>query len=273
MTKLRTFSKNKVSTYVSKPTDAIGYVDYSHEENQIWETLYQRQIQLVQARACEEFLQGLDILKMPSDKIPQIPEINKAMNKATGWGVKPVSALIKTEVFFKLLTAQLFPAATFIRRQEELDYLQEPDIFHEIFGHCPLLTEPNFAKFMQNYGTIAGQANSKQLAILSRLYWFTVEFGLIQTAKGPLSYGGGILSSIGETVYAVESPEPQRQPFDLLTAMRTPYRIDQFQTIYFVIESFEQLFEITHDNLLDRCDEAIRLGDFEPSFPIDDLID
>lgn len=272
MNNLRTYSKYKSSAYVALKPDAEGYINYSDTENHTWQFLYNRQIHLIQTHACMEFLMGIDELKLASDRVPQLAEVNQSLEHATGWGVTAVPALISLKEFFKLLANKKFPAATFIRRPEEIDYLQEPDIFHELFGHCPMLTNRHYADFTEHYGKMAMQATSEQQRLLARLYWFTVEFGLIQTARGPLPYGGGILSSNSETIYAVESNLPQRKPFDLMTVLRTPYRIDQLQTIYFVINSLEDLYQLLSLDLLSLCDMAQDLGDFPPSFPTDDLV-
>ncbi len=258
----------KQTNYVSKQPDNNGVVSYTDEENKVWHDLYDRQIDVIKGRACDEYIQGIDILQMSHDRIPQIPELNAAMNKATGWSVHPVAALIGFEEFFNLLANRHFPAATFIRTREDFDYIKEPDIFHEFFGHCPLLTEPVYADFMCEYGKIGVKANPKQRKLLARLYWFTVEFGLMHTDQGLRIYGGGILSSKNETIYALESDVPIRKPFDPMEALRTPYRIDIMQPIYFIIESYQQLYELAHDEtgLLGLVDEALALGEYDRSF-------
>ncbi len=257
----------KESKYTSRIPNKDGIVEYSSQEHEIWRELYQRQWTLIEGRACDEYLRGIDNLGLNASAIPQIPDINAAMEPLTGWHVEPVPALIGFDKFFKLLSERKFPAATFIRTKEDLEYLQEPDIFHEIFGHCPLLTDPFYADFVHEYGKMGLHASKEQRLMLARLYWFTVEFGLIQTPKGLRIYGGGILSSIGETTYALESDIPKRQPLDALEAFRTPYRIDIFQTIYFVINQFEELFNLSQLNLLDLIEQAHRLGMHAPSFP------
>ncbi len=258
------------SKYVAKKPNADGVIPYTDEENSVWHDLITRQMDTVEKRACDEFLRGLDILNMPIDHIPQPYEMNAALSKATGWTVSPVEALIHVDEFFTLLSKRQFPAATFIRRRDELDYLQEPDIFHEFFGHCPLLTDPICADFMQEYGTIALKANEKERELLARLYWFTIEFGLIKTNDGYKCYGGGILSSKEETIYAVESNIPERRPYaNGLDALRTRYRIDMLQTIYYAIESFEQLFNSTQNgNIHDLLENYQQLGDFPAHFPL-----
>lgn len=256
----------KKSTYVSKQPNHLGIVDYTDEENAIWHDLFQRQIVLLKDRACQEYLEGIDALGITASHIPQIPDVNARMRKLTGWEVAPVKALINFQTFFELMADKKFPAATFIRRREELDYLQEPDIFHEIFGHCPLLTLPVYADFMHQYGELGLRANKEDRAMLARLYWFTVEFGLIETAKGMRIYGGGILSSYGESQYALDSEIPKRVPLTPIEAFRTPYRIDIFQPLYFVIKEFSELFNLMQKDLLPQIAHARQLGMHAPLF-------
>ncbi len=255
------------SNYVAKLPDENGWIAYTEEENKTWQFLIHRQMEVVQNRACDAYLQGLKLLNMPSDRIPQCLEISAAMGDATGWSVEPVPALIPENEFFALLAARKFPAASFIRRRDEIDYLKEPDIFHEYFGHCPMLTDSRCADFMQCYGEIALKANSLDRSYLARLYWFTVEFGLIQTKDGIRIYGGGILSSKGETVYCLEDNKVIRKPFDIIEALRTPYRIDIMQPIYFVIQDFSELYQLTEIDLLAKIHLAQDLGDYSPMFP------
>jgi phenylalanine-4-hydroxylase len=258
----------KQTSYIAKPVDSNGIAHYTEEENAVWHELISRQLNIVNHRACDEYMQGLDILNMPHDRIPQCYEISNALEKVTGWTLEPVSALISFERFFQLLANKRFPAATFIRRREELDYLQEPDIFHEVFGHCPLLTNPAYADFTHTYGKLGINASKEDRAMLARLYWFTIEFGLIQAAAGLRIYGGGILSSANESVYALESATPQRKPFQPLDALRTPYRIDIIQPVYFVLENFSVLYELINMDLISLIREARRLGDYDapPNF-------
>lgn len=254
--------------YQAKTPNSQGHIDYNDEENSVWATLYARQLPIVAPRACQAYLKGLEVLNLPKDRVPQCQDVSAALNKVTGWGVVPVQALISFEEFFNLLANRQFPAASFIRIREELDYLQEPDIFHEIFGHCPLLTDPHFANFTQAFGKIGQQADAKDRARLARLYWFTAEFGLI----GDKIYGSGILSSKSETIYAADSPEPQRLPFDMLTALRTPYRYDIIQTLYYVIDDFETLYRMVEEDLLSLLKKAKALGDIERELTAPEVI-
>jgi phenylalanine-4-hydroxylase len=209
-------------------------------------------------------------MDFPRDRIPQLHEVSERLLDHTGWSVAPVPALIDFTSFFELLANRRFPAATFIRRREDMDYLQEPDIFHEIFGHTPLLTDYRFAAFTEAYGKAGLAADKKDHAMLARLFWFTVEFGLIDTAEGLRSYGAGIVSSPGELEYALESGIPERRPFDALDALRTPYRIDIYQTVYFRLDSFDTLFELAQMDLIPLIGQARRLGMHAPTFPVKD---
>ncbi len=256
----------KGHTYISNPVDSEGFVDWNETENETWSKLVARQREIIKGRASAEFLRGLELLNFDDHKIPQIPDVNKILGETTGWGVAPVPALIQPREFFTLLSEKKFPAATFIRIPEELDYIEEPDIFHEVYGHTPLLTNPSYGKFMETFGKLALKANPKDRRRLFRLFWFTIEFGLINTTEGLRAYGGGILSSIGETQYSL-SGEPEIAPFNTLSVLRTPYRIDIMQPLYFVIDDFQDLFKILDQDILNLLDEGKRLGDFEPKYP------
>lgn len=250
-----------MSHYVSKQPDHAGKIEWSDVENQMWETLYNRQVEIVKGRACQEYIDGITLLGLSPHHVPQLSEMTSSFKRSTGWSVVPVPAMITPEQFFDLLATKKFPAATFIRTPEDLDYLQEPDIFHEFFGHCPMITHQPFADFMEAYGKLALKSNSGNRKYLARLFWFTVEFGLINTEKGLRCYGGGILSSKDETIYAIESEVPLRKPFDLLEVLRTPYRVDQIQGVYFVLDSFDQLFNILNQDINGAIDQAKTLGE------------
>ena len=205
-------------------------------------------------------------MNFPMDRVPQLPEISEVLQKHTGWSVAPVPALIGFTEFFDLLANKQFPVATFIRTREDFDYIQEPDIFHEVFGHTPPLTDHRFAAFVEAYGKAGLAADPRDHFMLARLFWFTVEFGLVNTDEGIRAYGSGIMSSPSELRYAVESEEPERKPFDPVDALRTPYRIDILQPIYFVIDSFDTLFHLAQEDLIAHIREARRLGMHEPAF-------
>ena len=218
--------------------------DYGADAHDIWRLLYARQMQSTARFGVPETLAGLRQLGAEPDHIPDFAIVNQRLEAATGWRIVAVPGLIPDEHFFAHLASKQFPVSVWIRERSELDYLSEPDLFHDFFGHVPLLADPVFARFMQAYG----RAGEKALAhgavpMLARLYWYTVEFGLIDTAAGLRAYGAGILSSLGETHYSIESPVPHRLRFDLERILRTKYLIDEFQCTYFVIDSFEQLFQ------------------------------
>ncbi len=226
-------------------TVAQEWEHYSEEEHAIWATLYRRQRALIERYAAPEFLQGTRSLAALPDRIPRFDDANRILGAATGWRVVAVPGLIPDEVFFAHLAQRRFPVTVWIRRRDELDYLVEPDLFHDFFGHVPLLTNPVFARFMRAYGQAGPKAMATPggLRMLSRLYWYMVEFGLIRTEQGLRAYGSGILSSKGETVYSLEDSKPQRLQFALVRVMRTEYCIDEFQKTYFVLDSFQQLFD------------------------------
>lgn len=258
----------KGHTYESKFVEPNGHVAWTQRENETWAHLVARQKEILPGRACDEFMRGLEILNFPEDRVPQIADVNSILERETGWGVEPVPAIIQPKEFFTLLANKKFPAATFIRIPEEMDYIQEPDIFHEVFGHAPLLTNQAYADFMEQFGKLALQADPKDRRRLFRLFWFTIEFGLVKTDKGLRAYGGGILSSIGETEYCL-SDDNEKTEFDSLVCLRTPYRIDIMQPLYFVLEKFDDLFTILNNppGILELLDKGKEMGDFPPSYP------
>lgn len=219
---------------------------YTAEEHAVWDTLYRRQLEISKDRAVEEFRTGLGLLDLGSGGIPDLDVINPKLKALTGWEVVMVPHLVPDDVFFTHLANRRFPAGRFIRKPTQLDYLEEPDIFHDIFGHVPMLTLPVFADYMQAYGRGGLRAQSLgRLKELARLYWYTVEFGLIQRPEGLRIFGAGIVSSAGETPFSLIDPSPNRIGFDLERVMRTDYRIDDYQQLYVVINSFEQLLDAT----------------------------
>ncbi|MGH6909543.1 MAG: phenylalanine 4-monooxygenase [Phenylobacterium sp.] len=223
-----------------------GWSAYTPSEHQVWITLYERQAALLHGRACDPFLKGLEALDLHRAGIPDFARINEELNRLTGWSVVAVPGLVPDEVFFDHLANRRFPAGQFIRKPDQLDYLQEPDIFHDVFGHVPMLTDPVFADYMQAYGRGGQRAMELgQLHNLARLYWYTVEFGLLATPQGLRIYGAGIVSSHAESIFALDDPSPNRLGFDLERVMRTPYRIDDFQQAYFVVPSLQALLDAT----------------------------
>ncbi len=218
---------------------------YTEADHDIYRRLHARQLQQLPGLACQEFIDAVEQLGAP-DSIPRFDAVSERLRKATGWCIVGVPGLIPEEAFFALLAQRRFPVTDWMRRPEEFDYVVEPDVFHDLFGHVPLLFNPVFADYLQAYG--AGGLKASRLdacELLARLYWYTVEFGLIDTPQGLRAYGAGILSSAGELRHAVTDPTTPRVAFRLERLMRTLYRIDRYQDGYFVIDSFEQLFDAT----------------------------
>ncbi len=252
--------------YISRQPDNHGHIHYSDDENAMWQALLERQAQQIPNRACSAYLEGLDKLKLSPTRIPQLQDIDDVLQATTGWQTAAVPALISFGKFFKLLADKRFPVATFIRRFDDMDYIEEPDIFHEIVGHCPLLTHPAFATFNETYGKLGLNATKQERLYLARLYWFTIEFGLMgATKENRKIYGGGILSSPSETVYAL-SDEPDCRAFDLIDVLRTPYRIDQIQPIYYTIDDLDTLFDIVNSDIMGAVKKAMGLGLFAPTY-------
>jgi phenylalanine-4-hydroxylase len=215
--------------------------DYSDEDQAAWRLLVERQTVLARKHACDEFVQGLETLGI-GDSIPDFDAVNERLEKQTGWRVVGVPGLIPDAVFYDHLAHRRFPVTVWIRTRAELDYLVEPDLFHDFFGHVPLLSNPVFADYMQMYGQRALEAGAK-IDLLARLYWYTVEFGLIRTPAGLKIYGAGILSSAAEVKHAIAGDGVERLPFEAASVMRRPYQIDKLQDTYFVLDDFRQLFE------------------------------
>ena len=223
-----------------------GFERYSEAEHRTWTMLYERQADILPGRACDAFLHGLDALDLHGHGIPDFRQLNEKLLALTGWRIVAVPGLVPDAVFFEHLANRRFPAGNFIRGANELDYLEEPDVFHDVFGHVPMLTDPVFADYMQAYGKGGLRALSLgSLANLARLYWYTVEFGLLETSQGLRIYGAGIVSSRTESIFALTSDLPNRLGFDLERVMRTLYRIDDFQQVYFVIPSLQYLLDVT----------------------------
>ncbi|MBC7988142.1 MAG: phenylalanine 4-monooxygenase [Luteimonas sp.] len=237
----------------SVPVYATGVVeqpwaDYSATDHDVWRQLYERQREILVGRASDEFLVAQDAMGMTPDRIPKFTDLNRVMRDATGWEIIGVEGLLPELVFFDHLANRRFPVTWWIRKPEQIDYISEPDLFHDLFGHVPLLMNPLFADYMASYGRGGVKAHGigeHALQNLTRLYWYTVEFGLIQQKDGLRIYGSGIVSSKGESIHCLESDAPNRIGFDLERIMRTRYRIDTYQKTYFVIDSFEQLMEAT----------------------------
>ncbi len=268
---------------LTKPPEAAAdwtipqdWARYTPAEHALWDRLFARQSEQLKGRAVPAFLRGLEVLHLSKPGIPDFAELSERLHALTGWRVVAVPGLVPDEVFFEHLAKRRFVAGRFIRRPDQIDYLQEPDVFHDLFGHVPLLADPVFADYMQAYGE--GGLRAVRLGAierLARLYWHTVEFGLIDEGEGLRIYGSGIVSSHGESAYALESQRPARIAFDMKRVMRTRYRIDDYQAAYFVIDSFEGLLRLTLEtDFAPLYRELARQPDIEPGavIPEDRLI-
>ena len=263
--------KGKVPVYATGVVDQ-PWDDYSDVDHGVWKALYQRQRELLVGRASDEFLQAQDMMGMSPERIPRFAELNAVLEAATGWTIVGVEGLLPELDFFEHLANRRFPVSWWIRRPDQIDYIEEPDLFHDLFGHVPLLMEPMFADYLVAYGKGGVKAHGigpEALMQLARLYWYTVEFGLIRQPDGLRIYGAGIVSSKGESIYSLESAAPNRIGFDLERVMRTRYRIDSYQKSYFVIDSYEQLIDAT---LPDFTPLYTRLRDAE-AYPAGAVLD
>ena len=237
--------------YVPVYTTAVveqPWASYSEQDHAVWATLFRRQREILVGRASDEFLRQQEAMGMTPDRIPKFDELNPMLRRATGWELVGVEGLLPELTFFEHLANRRFPVTWWIRKPEQLDYLSEPDLFHDLFGHVPLLMNPVFADYMAAYGRGGVKAHGigpEALVNLTRLYWYTVEFGLIRQPDGLRIYGSGIVSSKGESIHCLESAAPNRIGFDLERIMRTRYRIDTYQKTYFVIDSYQQLMDAT----------------------------
>lgn len=251
--------------YASKTADANGLYHYSAEENAVWQELLDRQMRHLRGKVSDDFFTGIEALAFTPGEVPQISHISDRLAATADFGVEGVPAIIPPSRFFALLARRKFPVATFIRRREDIDYIEEPDLFHEVFGHCPLLTNRPYADFIEGFGRLAASLGKPYSWRLFRLFWFTVEFGMIRTPDGLRGYGAGIASSPSEAAHAT-SGRAHYADFDLLTIFRTPYRIDILQPLYFVIDDFEQLTAALRADIAGLIDEATALGDLPPMF-------
>lgn len=246
---------------VNQPLERYGAVDHA-----VWDQLHRRQMALLDGRACEAFIEGARRIGLNVAHVPNFDAVSERLMAATGWRIVAVPGLVPERIFFEHLAHRRFPVTWWMRRPDQLDYLEEPDCFHDLFGHVPLLTDPVFADAIHAYGRAALDVDERALPLLARLYWYTVEFGLIRDASVPRGvkiYGAGIVSSKGESLYSVESAAPNRLAFDLERVLRTRYRIDTFQKTYFVIDSFAQLFDALGAGI------AARLADPEPLIAVE----
>lgn len=241
---------------------------YSATDHKTWGTLFNRQIETLKGFVCDEYFEGIQRLHLGAAELPDFERMNKFLRAATGWEVLAVPGLIASRPFFSMLANKQFPAGTFIRTPEQLDYLEEPDIFHDVFGHVPLLSHPAYASYMQEYGRAGLRAmDHKGVKYLARLNWYTIEFGLIKDSGGIKAYGAGIMSSYGEAKYVKNDPSAHFLQFDLERVLRTGYYIDDFQATYFTIDSFDALFEECIERpfvpLYEECRAKPTLSPFE----------
>ena len=242
-----------------------GWHNYTPQEHAVWKMLFERQSKLLPGRACDEFVRGMQDLPIGPDQIPNFEQLSETLSQCTGWQIVAVPGLVPDDVFFEHLAHRRFPAGHFIRKPHELDYLEEPDVFHDVFGHVPMLMNPAIADYIQAYGE--GGLRAKRLGVLeklARVYWYTVEFGLVKQPGGLRVYGAGIASSATETVFSVEDDSPNRVAFDLERVMRTNYRIDDFQESYFVLENLNDLLKLARIDFAPLYERVAGASDFEP---------
>ena len=247
-----------------------GWHRYTAQDHATWHTLFERQSRLLPGRACDAFVEGLRALPIAPDRIPHFDELNVELMRRTGWQIVAVPGLVPDEVFFEHLAHRRFPAGNFIRKPEQLDYLEEPDVFHDVFGHVPMLMHPALADYMQAYGE--GGLRAQRLGVLdklARVYWHTVEFGLVQQPDGLRLYGAGIASSATETRFALEDASPHRLAFELERVLRTRYRIDDFQQGYFVLERLDDLLELAGIDFAPLYERVLCLPDIEAGELVD----
>ncbi|MEP7083916.1 MAG: phenylalanine 4-monooxygenase [Betaproteobacteria bacterium] len=242
-----------------------GWERYSAAEHAVWSTLFKRQTQLLPGRACDEFVDGMRALPIGPEQIPDFRRLSEVLMKKTGWQIVAVPGLVPDEVFFEHLANRRFPAGQFIRQPDQLDYLEEPDVFHDVFGHVPMLMNQVIADFIQAYGV--GGLRAQKLGVLpnlARVYWYTVEFGLVRQHGALRIYGSGIASSFTESVFALDDPAPNRIGFDLERVMRTLYRIDDFQETYFVLDDFDDLLRLADIDFAELYPRVGRMRDLAP---------
>lgn len=257
----------KDTAYTAKVPDTNGHIPYTEDENSVWRDLVAQQDPAIARHCAWPYLEGHAALDLPKDRVPQCTEVSARLMDMTGWKVTPVPALIGFKTFFGMLADRTFPAASFIRSLEDFDYIEEPDIFHEIYGHTPLLTDTRFAAFSEAIGQAGQQCAPADYSWLIRLYWFTIEFGLLREGGQIKALGSGLASSPTELVWSLKESSVERKPFDVIDILRTPYRIDIPQPIYFVLDDPDQLFETASRDLLADIGAARELGLHTPTYP------
>lgn len=256
----------KSTKYAAKAPGPDGRIPYSAEDDAVWADLFARQEPEIYKHMARPYLEGFTRIALPPDRVPQCVEVTERLQALTGWSVSPVPALIGFGTFFDMLANRVFPAASFIRSREDFDYIEEPDIFHELFGHTPLLTDPRFASFSQAIGQAGSQCEASDYKWLIRLYWFTVEFGLLEEDGQIKGLGSGLASSPEELAWS-RSGSPELRPFDVIDILRTPYRIDIPQPVYFVLRDADELFSSAQRDLMADIRTAQSLGLHAPKYP------
>lgn len=257
----------KQTKYTAKVADENGRINYTDQDDAVWRDLVIQQQPNVDRFAADPFLVGQDKLGLPTHRVPQCVEVSETLKALTGWAVQPVPALIGFSQFFSMLAAKTFPAASFVRSREDFDYIEEPDIFHEIYGHTALLTDQRFADVSQAIGKTGLRCDKSDYAWLIRLYWFTIEFGLLRQGNDVKALGSGLASSPTELLHSMHDTSVIRKPFDVIDILRTPYRIDIHQPIYFVLDSVEQILEAVDRDLVQDIRTAQSLGLHAPIYP------
>lgn len=245
------------------------YEDYTAENHEVWSIMFGRQAAALKGRATEQFMEGIELSGFEPDRIPRFTEVNERLGKLTGWQIYEVPGIVADDKFFRLLSEKKFPATTWIRKMSELEYIEEPDMFHDVFGHIPLLVNQHYCDFLQGISEIAQRHIDDPWAVelMSRLYWFTIEFGLIEEEDALRIYGAGLLSSIGETKYSLESDVPERLHFDVDTIFRTPYIKEKFQVKYYIIQSYKQLFNSV-DEISEKLEAFLAANPAPPQFAV-----
>lgn len=248
---------------------SIETVVYTREENLCWQELYSKQLELLEGRVHESFWEFLEELNLPKDRIPQLYEPSNILRKKTGWSITEVDGLISSDDFFILLANKIFPSTTYIRTNS--GFSRDPDIFHELFAHCPILLDKDYAIFLSEIARFALECSKLEQMIIQRFLWYTIEVGLIQTSHGLRIYGGALISSPQEVIYSLESKEPERKAFNLLEIARSPYRADVLQSTYYIINDFQELynFEFSLKKLSNVVADAKRLGEYQAKFNIE----
>lgn len=244
-------------------------VFYTEEENSMWSQLYEKQIEILKNRVHEHFFELLEELSLPKDRVPQLYEVSNTLRNKTGWTITRVDGLIPYNDFFGLLANKVFPSTVYLRTLNK--FSKDPDIFHELFGHCPMLLDQNYSIFLNNLAKFALSCSKLEQLLVQRLLWFTIEVGLIQTNRGLKIYGGALLSSSQESIYALEENQSEKKRFDLLDIFRSPYRADVLQTTYYFINDFDTLYniELSSQKLYNLSKIAIKLGEYPAKFDIE----